>query len=113
LCGRFSAGQEGQVHGTAADGRHDGGRHAVADQAGRVGHDERQGVDDQHVGAHVVHHTGAEETGVGRRQPQRHHVRGDQRTVAGRPLSAWPFADGPRDGRAVDRRAIMITCGPL
>lgn len=94
----FSKGQERQVCGTAAHGRHDGGRHAVADQAGRVGYDEWQGADDQHARAHAVRHTGAEETGVGRRQPQRHNVRGDQRAVAGWPRPARPFAEGPRHG---------------
>jgi len=75
FCDRFSAGQERQVHGTAAYGRHDGGWHTVANQAWCAGHDEWQGTDDQHAGAHAVRHTGAEETGVGRRrQPQRHNV---------------------------------------
>lgn len=96
----FSSREERQVRGTAADGRHDGGRHAVAHQTGRVGHDERQGADDQHAGAHAVRHTGAEEAGVRRRrwrQPQRHHVRGDQRAHAQRTRAARPIA-GPQPG---------------
>lgn len=86
--------QKGQVRGSAVDGRHDGGRHAAAHQARSTGHDERQGVDDQHVGADAVRHTGAKETGVGRRRrrPQRHHVRGDQRAVARRTRAARPLA---------------------
>lgn len=96
--GRFSAGQERQVRGTAAYGRHDGGRHTVANQAGCAGHDEWQGTDDQYAGAHAVRDTCAEETGVGRRQPQRHNVRGDQRAIAGWPRPARPFTEGPRHG---------------
>lgn len=93
----LSARKERQVRGTAADGRHDGGRHVVADQVGRVGHDERQSADDQHAGPDVVRHTGVEETGVGWRRSQRHHVRSDQRAVTERTRRTRPVV-GPRLG---------------
>lgn len=92
----FSTRKEEQDGGTDADGCHDGGRYIVAHQVGRAGHDERQGNDDQYAGAHVVRHSSAEETGVGRRwKPRRHHVRSDQRAVARWTRTARPVA-GPQ-----------------